>query len=147
MNHNKPAYAGSGWQRGFAAIAAVFLVVVLAALGAFMVSISNTEQIDSLRDFQASRAYWTARAGLEWGLGAASAKAAATGPASMTAATCSANLAFAGFTAAVSCTVNAYLDPNPTKRYIVAVTSVATVGGAPVAVGYVTRTVTGTLER
>ena len=143
MKHYKPACAGARRQRGFAAIAAVFLVVVLAALGAFMVSISNTEQIDSLRDFQASRAYWTARAGLEWGVGAAS----ATGPASMTAATCTANLAIAGFTAAVSCTVNAYLDPNPTKRYIVAVTSVASAGGAPGAVSYVTRTVTGTLER
>jgi len=29
-------------QRGFAAIAAIFLVLVLAALGGFMVSFSNT---------------------------------------------------------------------------------------------------------
>jgi MSHA biogenesis protein MshP len=147
MSVRKNAYPRACRQQGFAAIAAIFLVVVLAALGAFMVGISNTEQIDSLRDLQASRAYWTAKAGLEWGLGAASAKASATGPASITAATCTSNLAIAGFTAVVTCTVNAYLDPNPTKRYIVQVTSVASIGGAPGALGYVTRTVTGTLER
>ena len=47
---------------GFAAIAAVFLVLVLAALGAFMVSFSNTQQLNSARDVQGSRAYWAARA-------------------------------------------------------------------------------------
>ena len=50
-------------QQGFAAIAAVFLVVVLAALGAFMVTFSNTQQLTSAQDVQGSRAYWAARGG------------------------------------------------------------------------------------
>ena len=37
-------------QKGFAAVAAVFLVVGLAALGAFMVSLSNTQQVTSAQD-------------------------------------------------------------------------------------------------
>lgn len=56
-------------QRGFAAIAAIFLVVVLAALGAFMLTFSNTQQLTSAQDVQGTRAYWAARAGLEWGIG------------------------------------------------------------------------------
>ena len=58
----------STFQRGFAAVAAVFLVVGLAALGAFMVSFSNTQHLSSAQDLQGSRAYWAARAGLGWGL-------------------------------------------------------------------------------
>jgi Tfp pilus assembly protein PilX len=55
-------------QHGFAAIAAIFLVLVLAAFGAFMVSFSNTQHLNTARDVQGSRAYWAARAGLEWGV-------------------------------------------------------------------------------
>ena len=53
-------------QRGFVLVAAVFLLVVLAALGAFMVTFTNTQQLASAQDVQGSRAYWAARAGLEW---------------------------------------------------------------------------------
>ena len=53
-------------QRGFAVIAAVFLLVTLAVLGAAMLSFSNTQQITSAQDVQGSRVYWAARAGLEW---------------------------------------------------------------------------------
>jgi MSHA biogenesis protein MshP len=56
-------------QSGFAAIAAIFLVVVLAALGGFMLTFSNTQQLTSAQDLQGSRAYWAARAGLEFGIG------------------------------------------------------------------------------
>ena len=55
-------------QRGFAAIAAIFLIVVLAALGGFMLTFSNTQQLTAAQDLQGSRAYWAARAGLEWGV-------------------------------------------------------------------------------
>lgn len=55
-------------SRGFAAIAAIFLMVVLAALGAFMVTFSNTQQLTSAQDVQGTRAYWAARAGIQWGL-------------------------------------------------------------------------------
>lgn len=64
-------------QQGFAAIAAVFLLVVLAALGAFMLTFSNTQQLTSAQDVQGSRAYWAARAGLEWAVASVLASSAA----------------------------------------------------------------------
>jgi MSHA biogenesis protein MshP len=61
---------------GFATIVALFLLVVLAALGAFMVSISTSQQVGSAQDIQGTRAYWAARAGLEWGIGSLTASPA-----------------------------------------------------------------------
>lgn len=57
-----------GSQRGFTIVSAIFLLVVLASLGAFIVNISTTQSITSAQDLQGSRAYHAARAGLEWGL-------------------------------------------------------------------------------
>jgi MSHA biogenesis protein MshP len=56
-------------ERGFASIAAIFLLVVMAALGGFMLTFSNTQQLTSAQDLKGSQAYWAARAGLEWGMG------------------------------------------------------------------------------
>ena len=54
-------------QTGFTLAAAIFLVVVLAALGAFAVTVSGLNQGSSALDLQGSRAYQAARAGIEWG--------------------------------------------------------------------------------
>lgn len=54
--------------RGFAILSAIFILVVLAALGAFILSISSSQQIGSALDVQGVRAYQAARAGVEWGL-------------------------------------------------------------------------------
>jgi MSHA biogenesis protein MshP len=45
----------------------VFLVVVLALLGAFMLSVTGITQSSSVLDVQGARAYQAARAGVEWG--------------------------------------------------------------------------------
>ena len=55
-------------MRGFAIVSAIFILVVLAGLGAFMVSISSSQHIGSALDVQGVRAYQAARAGIEWGL-------------------------------------------------------------------------------
>jgi len=54
--------------RGFAIVSAIFILVVLAALGAFVLNVSTSQQIGSALDVQGVRAYQAARAGLEWGL-------------------------------------------------------------------------------
>jgi MSHA biogenesis protein MshP len=54
--------------RGFAIVSAIFILVVLATLGAFIVNISTSQQIGSALDVQGVRAYLAARAGIEWGL-------------------------------------------------------------------------------
>ena len=55
-------------QRGFTIVSAIFILVVLAALGAFIVTLSTTQQIGSALDVQGARTYQAARAGIEWGL-------------------------------------------------------------------------------
>ncbi|RJX31596.1 MAG: hypothetical protein C4516_06500 [Oxalobacter sp.] len=55
-------------QRAFALPTAIFLLVVLAALGAFMLVISSVQHTTSAQDVQGTRAYQAARAGVEWGV-------------------------------------------------------------------------------
>jgi MSHA biogenesis protein MshP len=52
--------------RGFLIIAAVFLLVVLAGLVAYLMTVSTTSQAASAADFNSARAYQAARAGAEW---------------------------------------------------------------------------------
>ena len=54
-------------QRGFSIITAVFLLVVLSLLGAFIVSVTGLQQSSQQLDVQGVRAYQAARAGIEWG--------------------------------------------------------------------------------
>jgi MSHA biogenesis protein MshP len=55
-------------QRGFTLVSAIFLLVVIAALGTFAVTISTTQHQTSTLDIQGARAYQAARAGVEWGI-------------------------------------------------------------------------------
>ena len=54
-------------QSGFLLVTAIFLLVILAALGAFILTISGTQQTSSALDVQGTRAYQAARSGIEWG--------------------------------------------------------------------------------
>lgn len=54
--------------RGFALPAAIFLMVVLAALALFLVQITTHQQAGHVADIQGLRAYQAARAGMEWGV-------------------------------------------------------------------------------
>lgn len=125
-------------QRGFAALAAIFLLVVLAGLGAFMLTFSNTQQLTSAQDVQGSRAYWAARAGLEWGLNRVVADSSACpvppGPFNVE-----------GFTLTVTCTRNTYSEGSGTI-IVFNFTSTAVVGGAVGSAGRVERSVVASIE-
>ncbi|WP_435627490.1 pilus assembly PilX family protein [Candidatus Ferrigenium straubiae] len=54
-------------QRGFSLVTAIFLLVVIAALGVFAVTLSTTQQQSAALDVMGTRAYHAARAGIEWG--------------------------------------------------------------------------------
>ena len=122
-------------QQGFAAIAAIFLVVLLAALGGFMLTFSNTQQLTAAQDLQGSRAYWAARAGLAWSV----AKIVVT-PACPT----SPPTAVDGFSVSVTCTPTTYVDGADTI-VIYRLESRASLGtaGSP---NYVERSVSALLE-
>jgi MSHA biogenesis protein MshP len=52
---------------GFTMVSAIFILVVLAGLGAAMVTISGVQHKSSTLDLMGSRVYQAARAGVEWG--------------------------------------------------------------------------------
>ena len=126
-------------ENGFAAISAIFLLVVLAAMGAFMLTFSNTQQLNSAQDLQGSQSYWAARGGLEWAIGtvktsSSACPAAGTAPATID-----------GFTITVTCTRNAYTEGINTV-VIFSLESKASLGGTVGSVGYVERSVTAYIE-
>jgi len=53
--------------RGFALILAIFLLLSLTAIGAYMLTVSNVQLETGIMDEQGARAYQAARAGLDWG--------------------------------------------------------------------------------
>ena len=53
--------------RGFALMMAVFLIVTLATIGLYLVTVSTGQQVAVLQDEQGVRAYQAARAGIEVG--------------------------------------------------------------------------------
>jgi MSHA biogenesis protein MshP len=135
-------------QSGFAAIAAIFLVVGLAALGAFMVTFSNTQQLTSAQDVQGTRAYWAARAGLEVAI-----VSAVTRATSDTTGACSdasrlvavpASITVTPFTVFITCTPASYTDGVGIN--IFQLQSTASVGGVG-GIGYIERSVSASVCR
>ena len=61
-------FSPAGPGRGFALPSAIFLLVILAVLAAFLVHISTRQQAGHGADVRGIRAYQAARAGIEWGL-------------------------------------------------------------------------------
>lgn len=90
---------------GFTLVSALFVLVVLAALGATLAQVSLRQQLGSASELEAARAYQAARAGLEWGafqvLRNPAPPAAAPGCFGSTSFTIA---GLSGFTVTVSCT-------------------------------------------
>lgn len=134
MNPNRHIH-----HHGFAAISAIFLIVVLAALGGFMLAFSNTQQLNSAQDLQGSKAYWAARGGLEWAISSVRSSsfacpAAGVAPASID-----------GFTITTTCTRKTYTEGGITI-VIFSLESKANSNAAIGSAGYVERSVTASIE-
>lgn len=122
-------------QGGFAIVSAIFLLVALAALGAFMVTLSNTQHLTSAQDIQGSRAYWAAKGGIQWAVGRIAASQS-----------CNGTPAFGdGFVVAVACTPYSYIE-GTTTRTIYSVVSTASAGGAAGSIAFVERQVQAFIE-
>jgi MSHA biogenesis protein MshP len=69
--HHEPAVAGPArrgpaLERGFSIVTAIFLVVVLGLLAAFIVAVTGLQVSSHQLDILGSRAYQAARSGIEW---------------------------------------------------------------------------------
>lgn len=101
-------------QRGFSLVSAVFLLVVLAALGVYAVRINTLQQQTVTAGLRAAEAHQAARAGVAW----AAYRALNAGECS----TASLNLtegAAAGFRVAVQCTQRSHTEGASTVRIFV----------------------------
>jgi MSHA biogenesis protein MshP len=113
-------------QRGFAMVSAIFLMVVLALLGGLMLSLSNSQQISSVRDLLGTRAYYAARAGIEWGAFQALQNNSCSGAAALPGA-----VAATGFSVQVACVASGPYNEagvNVTLYQITATASAGTLG-------------------
>lgn len=132
---------GRKFVSGFSLVTAIFLLVILAALGAFVLRVSSMQQMGLAYDVQGTRAYQAARAGVEWGLYQA-----------LQASACAASTSFipgaiAEYTVTVNCASTA-ADELGTIVTVYALTATAcnqpSAGACPGAVGnnYVERQIT-----
>jgi len=55
-------------QHGFTLVQAIFVLVVLALLGTYMVRLSTVQQATATQSLIQARVYHAARSGLEWGI-------------------------------------------------------------------------------
>lgn len=125
-------------QNGFAIVAAIFLLVVLAALGAFMLTLSNSQQLTSAQDLQGTRTYWAAKAGIQWAADRLKLPAVACPAASTT-------FALDGFAVTVTCDAKGYTEGTVGKT-IYWVESTATAGGAVGGIAYTERVLNAFIE-
>lgn len=140
---------------GLTLVSVIFIIVVLAALGAALAKLSQRQQLGSAAEMEMARALQSARAGLEWGAfqllrnpAPPAAAPACFGSTSFVAA------GLAGFTVTVSCSRSTGSDGPDTMSFyeLVANACNAPSGGACPAAGtpgntYVERQVTWRLVR
>jgi len=145
-------------QRGVSIVTAIFLLVVLAMLGAFMLSVTGLQQASSQLDVQGSRAYHAARAGIEWGAwqvldpnNAIGTSALPTCPASPTQLTLAGSLS--PFTVTVTCSATSTTEGNRNvATYLIVATacnqpSAGSCPNATPSAGYLERQVQATLSK
>ena len=135
----------SRFQNGFLLPAAIFILIILAALGAYALNITSIQQSTSTQDVQGARAYQAARAGIEW------AAYQVLSPGTMALASCPASpstIAVDNFSVAVSCTRSAdYFEQGSDHTIaIYDVTATASFGTAGTT-GYIERQIQVTLSK
>lgn len=125
------------YQRGFSLVTALFLLVVLAALGAYMVGISTTQKYTTVYALQGAKAYYAARSGIEWGISASVGGACAGAT----------PIVMGDFTVTVTCVSSAHsengLDFHVYHLDAQAQTTAAAYGAPGFAARHITATVTG----
>lgn len=129
-------------QRGFSLVSAIFLLVVIAALGTFAVTLSTTQQQSAALDVLGARAYQAARAGIEWGAYQALRSSSCSAPPPTLAALPG---TLANFTVTVQCSSTAASEAG-TAITIYQLTSTAT-QGTPATPNYVERQMSVTIAQ
>ncbi len=109
-------------QNGFTLIAAIFLLVVVAALVVYIANVRSVQQTTLLYGVQGARAIQAARSGIEWGIHQSIVNDSCVGSTSFT------NAAFAGFNIQVDCTRTTHDEGGPSLIHTFGLTSIASSG-------------------
>jgi MSHA biogenesis protein MshP len=128
-------------QHGMALITAIFLMVMLVALGAAMVTLSQVQHDTGTKSLLAAKVYYGARAGLEWGIQRAI-QTNTCGSASWGPGISPMQGALIDVRVTVTCSVNTYTGSNN----VYFLTSVAKVGTAPGDINYAERQLIATVS-
>lgn len=135
------------YERGFALVAAIFIVVVLAMLGIMMVTLGGMERATATTAVQGTRAYYAARSGIEWGtfqaLNTPLGTTCALEPATVTSAFTLSVSGLNGFAVTVVCSYTPHRERGTTYNIFV-ITSTATSGNFGDA-DFVSRTLNATV--
>ena len=100
-------------QRGVGLASAIFLLVVLGGLTAFLLKVSGLQHSSSALDLQGAQAYQAARAGMEWGVYRA-----------LRSASCAAKSSFglggnlSGYTVTVECAATPYTEVDSVTKTV-----------------------------
>lgn len=133
-----PKSYGYAGQRGFSLVAAIFILVVLALLGTFMLTMSVIERSTSSYAVQGARAYQAAWSGVEWGVRRAVSGACAA----------SSTFSIGNFTVVVQCAAGVqHVEPQsngaaPFNVYVITATASSGSYGTP---DYVSRSTQATI--
>lgn len=130
-------------ERGVSVISAIFLLLLFAALAAFMVSLTGTANMTSAQDVQGARAYQSAQAGIEWGLYQVLVPAA---PSCVTTTTLANPIE--GFSVTVGCSRRGpYSEAGQSFWLYELVSTTRTPGAAPGEIGFIERQVVASVSR
>jgi MSHA biogenesis protein MshP len=136
-------------QSGFSLISAIFLLVVIAALGTFAVTLSTTQNQSQAMDIMAARGYQAALAGVEWATFNVS-QQPANSPAAWTGCVTGATVTVGGnlapFTVTVNCTAASAVEGTNTL-WVYSVSSLAKTADSPGGINYVEQVATAKLAQ
>lgn len=125
-------------QRGFTAVSALFILVVLSVLGAAMVHFSTAQHTTSTQDLQGSRALSAARAGSDWVV--ASIMASEVNNTPQYACPAVSPFPFSGFTLSITCSHSTH-DEEGQRIRVYSISTTASAGGAVGTSTYIERRV------
>jgi MSHA biogenesis protein MshP len=101
------------FMSGFSLISAIFLLVVVAVLAGYIVTLSGAQHTSAALDYQGTRAYQAAYAGVQWGTYQALRNNSCAGGAGISIALAG---TMAGFAVSVVCQEIAYTEGGATRK-------------------------------
>jgi len=139
-------------SKGFSLVSAIFLLVVIAALGVFAVTLSTTQHQSDAMDVMGKRAYQSARAGIEWGAYKIIQESAVAGGFALACQAAGSSVALAlpapelsRFNVNVACSSVSFYDGVSGVAY--SLSSTATTGGVPGDSDYIERKISVTIAQ